>query len=261
MKSLKLLFTLVALLVAGVALAQPPAKAAGKTEVTWWGHAAFVLKSPQGAVIAIDPWLSNPKAPKDAQWPAQVDAILISHGHFDHVGDSVQLAKKTNAKVIGAFELVGQLGVGGQAVGMNIGGSIKVKDVTIHLVPAMHSSGFGQDPANPKYGGNPVGFVLQIDNGPTLYHAGDTGLFTDMAMIADVYHPSVAMLPIGGHFTMDPALAAIATKMLKVKTVVPMHFGTFPALAGTPAELTAAIKKEHGTAKVMELTPGKTQTF
>ena len=257
MTSWKRLLAVCAVLFGSLALAQGPAKA-GKTELTWWGHAAFFVRSPGGAVIATDPWLSNPKAPKDVQPPAQIDAILVSHGHFDHVGETAQLAKKTGAKVIGVYELVGLLGVGDQGVGMNIGGSIKVKDVTIHLVPAVHSSGYGQDPAHPQYGGTPVGFVLQIDHGPTLYHAGDTGLFGDMALIAEVYHPQLAMLPIGGHFTMDPPLAAIATKMLKVKTVVPMHFGTVPALAGTPAELEAAIKKAHGTAKVMELTPGKT---
>ena len=133
---------------------------------------------------------------------------------------------------------------------MNVGGTTSVKDATIHLVEAVHSGGFGQDKAGPKYSGPAMGFVIEIAKGPTLYHAGDTDVFSGMSLIADRYHPTIAMLPIGGHFTMDPTGAALAAKLLKVKTVIPMHYGTFPALAGTPDQLRDALKKAKSSAKV-----------
>jgi L-ascorbate metabolism protein UlaG (beta-lactamase superfamily) len=232
---------------------------AGKVSATWWGQAAFVIRTPGGAVIAIDPWFKNPKAPANAPWPEAVDAILVTHGHFDHVGDTVELAAKTGATVVAPYELAVQLGTP-KINPMNAGGSFKVKDVTITVVPAIHSSGFVANPADqtakPVYGGNPVGYILQVDKGPTLYHAGDTDVFSEMSIIADRFKPSIALLPIGGQFTMGPEGAAYAAKLLKVKTVVPMHFATFEALKGTPAELTAALKKEKSSAKVQELQIG-----
>ena len=140
-----------------------------------------------------------------------------------------------------------------------MGGTTTVKDATIHLVEALHSGGYGQDKAGPKFGGPAMGFVIEIPKGPVLYHAGDTDVFAGMSLIAERYHPTVAMLPIGGYFTMDPTGAALAAKMLKVKTVIPMHFGTFPPLKGTPDELRAALKKAKSSAKVLELKPGETQ--
>jgi L-ascorbate metabolism protein UlaG (beta-lactamase superfamily) len=214
----------------GAAAAKGPAAAKGKLEVTWWGHAAFVVRTPGGAVIAIDPWLTNPKAPQGVAQPEALDAILVSHGHFDHVGETKALAQKTGAKVFGSFELINLLGL-----------------------PEAQADPKGAS----QYAGAPLGFVIAIDNGPTLYHAGDTGAFAGMEIIAAQFKPTVAMLPIGGHFTMGPAEAAQAARLLKVQSIVPMHYGTFPLLQGTPDALRGELKTLRGPAKVLDLEPGK----
>jgi L-ascorbate metabolism protein UlaG (beta-lactamase superfamily) len=253
--------TLGATLLAGAAGAQgksPKAAEGGKTTVTWWGHAAFVITTPGGATLAIDPWLENPKAPKGATQPAQLDAILVTHGHFDHVGNTLDLQKKTNAKVVGIFELITLLGVGPNGMGVNIGGSVKIKDATIHAVEAVHSSGYGAfDAKEHKYAGSPMGYVIEIENGPTLYHSGDTTVFSSMGLIGERFKISHALLPIGGFYTMDPTQAGVAAKLLKAKAVIPMHFGTFDALSGTPKELEQGMKKAGGKAKLMELKIGE----
>jgi L-ascorbate metabolism protein UlaG (beta-lactamase superfamily) len=240
---------------------------AGKTQVTWYGHAAVVVRTPGGTVLAIDPWLSNPRSPdKDAaQKLEKVDYILVTHGHFDHVGDAIALGKRTGAKLITNGELAGALVAAGypkeqagyETVG-NIGGAIAAGDATVIMVPAIHSSGFTDDQGVQHPGGNPMGFVIQVKGGPTLYHTGDTDVAGEMRMIPERYGPVDVMFAcIGGHFTMDPKGAAMAAAAVKAKTIVPIHFGTFPVLTGTPQELKAAVKGP----KVVVLEPGKPATF
>lgn len=231
--------------------------AASGTTLTWWGHAAFFISTPGGANIAIDPWLENPSAPKGMTPPGTLDTILITHGHSDHSGGAAQLAKRTGARVVAAAELSNLIGAEQSEV-MSVGGSIKIKDATIRMVEAVHGSGYNVDPKNVRYGGPPVGYVITVDRGPSIYHAGDTDAFSSMALIAERYKPTVALLPVGGHFTMDPAGAALAARLLRVKTVIPMHYGTFPMLSGTPAELRAELKKQHIAPKVIEMKPGDT---
>jgi L-ascorbate metabolism protein UlaG (beta-lactamase superfamily) len=257
-------------LLAALALALPLAAAAapakGRTEVTWYGHATFVVKTPGGTVIAIDPWFGNPKAPEPglAEKLPKVDFILVTHGHFDHVGEAVAIGKRTGAKLITNFELATALvgagypkeQAGFDSVG-NMGGSIPAGDATVVMVPAVHSSGFGGDKGT-EVGGNPLGFVIRVKGGPTLYHTGDTDAYSDMRLIPQRYGPVDVMLAcIGGHFTMDAKGAALAASWVKPRTLVPMHFGTFPVLPGTPDELRAAAKG----VKVVVLEPGKAAMF
>jgi L-ascorbate metabolism protein UlaG (beta-lactamase superfamily) len=262
------IFALLSLFAAPL-LAQPAPPAGNKTQVTWYGHAAFVVTTPRGTTLAIDPWINNP-ANKDKgalEKISKVDYILISHGHSDHVGDALALQKKTNAKVVAAFELGGQLAAAGlpkEAAGFetlaNAGGVLPLNDeVSVALVQAVHSSGFQAAENGPiLYGGSPVGFVVQIKGGPTIYHTGDTAYFGEMKHIGDRFHPDVVLACIGGHFTMDPADAALAAKDLGAKTIVPMHFGTFPILTGTPQQLQGALK---GKTKMVQMQIGETRSF
>jgi L-ascorbate metabolism protein UlaG (beta-lactamase superfamily) len=252
------------------AFAQGAAK--GKTQVTWYGHAAFVVKTPGGTTLAIDPWINNPaNQDKTAMGKIEkLDYILISHGHFDHVGDAVALQKKTNAKIVAVFELGAQLAAAGvpkEAAGFetlgNAGGVLKLTgEVSVALVPAVHSSGFQASENGPiLYGGSPIGFVIQIKGGPTLYHTGDTAYFSEMKQIGERFHPDVMLACIGGHFTMDPLDAALAAHDVGAKSVVPMHFGTFPVLTGTPGQFAAALKTSAPKAKMAQMQIGETRAF
>src|SRR3954469_3266788 len=259
-----------------LALASLPAFAQaggkGKTEVTWYGHAAFVVKTPGGTTLAIDPWINNP-ANKDKgaiEKIQKLDYILISHGHSDHVGDTIALQKRTNAKIVAAFELGGQLAAAGvpkEAAGFetlaNAGGVLKLTDeVTVALVQAVHSSGFQAAENGPVlYAGAPVGFVIQIKGGPTLYHTGDTAYFGEMKRIGERFHPDVLLACMGGHFTMDPTDAALAARDTGAKSVVPMHYGTFPVLTGTPEEFAKELKKSAPRGTMVQLRIGETRTF
>jgi L-ascorbate metabolism protein UlaG (beta-lactamase superfamily) len=213
------------------------------TTVTWLGHATVHIATAKGTSILIDPFIEhNPKFPKGYKLPEKIDLILATHGHGDHVADLEPVATKHGSTVVGIVELMGWAESKGvkKTVGMNLGGSWKYEDVTITMVEAKHSS--GADSGNQiVYAGEPTGFVITVQDGPVLYHAGDTCVFLDMQLIRDLYHPQLAMLPIGDHYTMGPKAAALAAKYLGAASVLPIHYGTFPALTGTPEELSTLL--------------------
>jgi L-ascorbate metabolism protein UlaG (beta-lactamase superfamily) len=225
-------------------------------KITWLGHATFRVETPQGKTVLIDPWVTgNPKCPEKEKSFSRVDVMLCTHGHSDHIGDAVEIAKKHDPMVVGMYELCSWLeGKGVKRVsGMNKGGTQTVGDIKVTMVHAEHSSGI-EDGGQVFYGGEAAGYVIEFSNGVKIYHAGDTCVFGDMAIIREIYAPEVCMLPIGDHYTMGPREAAYACKLLKPKTVIPMHYGTFPVLTGTPAEL----RKLARDVEVREMRPGET---
>jgi len=206
--------------------------------LTWLGHASFRLDTPGGKRVYVDPWLSNPKCPDGEKEPERIDVIAITHGHGDHVGETVELSKKFEPKaVIAMVELKAWLKDQGAKVdelpGSNKGGTVDVDGVKFTLVNAFHSSAADDG----TYVGEAAGLVVTLEDGRAIYFAGDTCVFSDMQLIGRIYSPEVAVLPIGGHFTMDPREAGVACELLGVARVVPCHYGTFPLLPGTPGEL------------------------
>ena len=231
-----------------------------RLSITWLGHSAFLVATPNGKRIAFDPWLGNPKCPAAFAKPqalGRLDAILVSHGHSDHASEVAQIAKLTGAPVVCVFELgLYFTDKGVQHVcDMGIGGTQTVAGLTITMTQAAHT-GSTHDGGRITYLGGASGFIVRADGLPTIYFAGDTGLFGDMKIIADLYQPEIAFLPIGDLYTMGPDTAAIAAEWLRVRQVVPMHWGTFPALTGTPAALKAHLKGKG--IDVLELKPGET---
>lgn len=205
--------------------------------ITWLGHSAFRLRTPGGKEVLLDPWYTgNPSFPESAR-PTAADLILISHGHSDHITDAAAMARQTGATVVGMWEVTSWLGTKGvqNLEPMNKGGTITAKGLRITMTDARHSSSV--DDNGIVYLGEAAGFVITLENGQVIYYAGDTALFGDMKLIAELYRPDIAFLPIGDRFTMGPDTAALAAKWLGVKQVVPMHYGTFPLLTGTPEQL------------------------
>jgi L-ascorbate metabolism protein UlaG (beta-lactamase superfamily) len=253
---------------------------AQETKIKWFGHAAFSITTPNGKVLLIDPWLNNPSNPeaKDGKDPlgaiSKVDYILLTHGHRDHVGDAAAIARKTGAALISNPELAGNLvkladfpakQAETDAI-MGIGGEIQIADgeVTVAMTPAIHSSSVfnpkaGANEPERAYGGNPAGFVIIIKNGPTIYHSGDTAYFKDMETVGENYSVDVALLNIGGHFGMEPKMAAKAAQAVRARLAVPQHFATFPGIAQNADGFAAELKRLK--INFYEMKPGETITY
>jgi len=226
------------------------------TRITWLGHATVLVQTASGTNILIDPFIAqNPKYPKDFVLPSKIHYILLTHAHGDHMSDAVPVARDHGSTVVAIYELAAYVAGKGIAntIGMNLGGTVQLEDVAATMVEAKHSSAL-QDEHGTHYAGVAAGFVLSVAGGPVLYHAGDTAVFGDMKLIHDLYRPSVAMLPIGGHFTMGPREAALAARFLEVEVILPLHFGTFPPLKGTPEELAALL---DASVEVVRWKPGE----
>lgn len=231
-------------------------------EITWLGHSTFQIRTPGGKTVLIDPWVQgNPATPERFKQGLKPDVMLVTHGHFDHIGDAVQIARESGSQVVAIYETVAWLEKKGvkNTIGMNKGGTVDLGGIRATMVHAVHSCGImDQDEGRIVYGGEACGYVLELENGFRLYHAGDTMVFGDMKLIGELWQPDVALLPIGDRFTMDPRQAAHAARLLGVKRVIPMHHGTFPLLTGTPAQLEELLRADG--IEVLTLRPGESLT-
>ena len=237
------------------------------TTITWLGHAAVEVRSPGGKTILFDPWLTNPMSPRTPDQQQVLDLMLVTHGHGDHMGEAVPLASRLRP----AWPCIHEMGLwlarrlpGGsdQVVGMNKGGTVEAAGLRVTMTGADHSAGdWNPGGETTLYLGDPAGFVVELENGFRFYHAGDTTPFGDMRLIRDLYRPEFAMLPIGGHYTMGPREAALAVELLGVAEVLPIHYGTFPILAGTPDQLRNELAaRSLGDVRVHDIAPGQSIT-
>jgi L-ascorbate metabolism protein UlaG (beta-lactamase superfamily) len=227
--------------------------------IKYLGHSTFLFTTPAGRKLLIDPWVQgNPACPEKDKNLSGVDTMLITHGHADHMQDAVGIALKFKPKVACIYEIALYLGSKGveDVVGMNKGGSARLNDIKATMVNAHHSSSIIREDGKIIYAGEPAGFVVEFENGFKIYHAGDTCVFGDMKLIADLYQPDLLLLPIGDLYTMDPREAAYACRLMNAKQVIPMHYGTFPPLTGTPEEL-RRLTADLGT-EVLAMKPGET---
>jgi L-ascorbate metabolism protein UlaG (beta-lactamase superfamily) len=216
------------------------------TTITWHGHACVELVTGGGRTVLIDPWFGNPLSTRPATAVSACDVMLVTHGHSDHLGDALLIGSRTRPHWPAIHELslwlARNYAGADRVIGMNKGGTVEAAGLGITMTGADHSAGDWNDPATTTlYLGEPAGFVIELEDGWRVYHAGDTNVFGDMTLIGELWRPDLAMLPIGGHYTMGPAEAAKAVELLGVRHVLPIHYGTFPALAGTPDELRAAM--------------------
>ena len=227
-------------------------------QITWLGHSAFRITTPSGKVVLIDPWLEgNPACPAALKNPARVDVILITHGHSDHVGDAVPLGLRHKPQIFYMYEISVWLSSKGlsNVTGMSKGGTVKTGEIEATMTHAIHSSST-EDGGQVVYMGEPGGYIVRLPGGLTIYHAGDTGIFGDMKLIGELYSPELACLPIGDLYTMGPREAAHAIHLLGVHHVIPMHYGTFPALTGRPEAL-RELTKDIGGLEIYALKPGE----
>ena len=228
-------------------------------EITYFGHSTFKIKSPEGKIIFIDPWINeNPSCPDELKDVDGVDVIGVTHGHFDHISDVRQLAEKFKPTVVSNWEICDWLSSKNieKCSPMNKGGGQVVDGIKFIMTHAQHSSGIKDDDGTTMYGGEPAGFVVELENGFRLYHAGDTNIFSDMKLIAELYNPELVMLPIGDLFTMSPLEASYSCRFLNPKYVIPMHYGTFPPLTGTPAQL-KALTLDLTEMEIIAMKPGE----
>ena len=242
------------------------------TQLTWYGQSAFKVVTPGGKVLLIDPWLTNPVFERGKEEIAalkDVDLILATHGHSDHVGNAVEIGKKTRAKLVATFDLsaaiVTTLGYPSELADVettgHMGGTLTLLggEIAVTFVPAWHGSGVSKEETAPAvYGGTPAGLVIAIRGGPTIYHTGDTDLFSDMALVSRFHKIDIMLVCIGDHFTMGPDRAAEAVKLVNPREVIPMHYGTFPALTGTPEAFEAELTKRKIRVQVRVMKVGET---
>jgi len=238
----------------------------GATTITWYGHACVEMRTPGGTVVLFDPWFANPMSPKPPESVDRCDVMLVSHGHADHFGNALPIASRTRPAWPAIHELALWLAsvyaAPDDVIGMNKGGTVDARGLRVTMTSADHSAGDWDNAAgSPRYLGEPAGFIVELEDGSKVYFAGDTNVFGDMRLIRDLYAPDLAILPIGGHYTMGPREAALAVELLGVAEVVPIHHGTFPILAGTPDQLRSELAaRSLGEVRVHAPQPGEAIT-